>query len=143
MFLNHTQHSSHQNINLNLSFLFIQAPLREDLVQSESSDDASNQLDDAIVDTIPRKAEQPDLDPKPVARHPIHFSAAANARQRAVVDAFRHAWAAYKKYAWGQDSLRPLSRSSHKWFGLGLTIVDSLDTLWIMGLTDGNYSLQL
>ncbi|XP_026687894.1 endoplasmic reticulum mannosyl-oligosaccharide 1,2-alpha-mannosidase-like [Diaphorina citri] len=67
---------------------------------------------------------------------PIYFSKQTNARQRAVVDAFRHAWSAYKKYAWGQDMLKPLSKSAHKWFGLGLTIVDSLDTMWIMGLHD-------
>ena len=41
-----------------------------------------------------------------------------------------------RAYAWGEDELQPLSRSSHKWFGLGLTLVDSLDTLWMMGLTD-------
>ena len=30
----------------------------------------------------------------------------------------------------------PLSRSANTWFGLGLTLVDSLDTLLIMGMAD-------
>jgi len=29
---------------------------------------------------------------------------------------------------------RPISKSAQNWFGLGLTIVDSLDTMLIMGL---------
>jgi len=54
-----------------------------------------------------------------------------------VVAAFKHSWAGYKKYAWGHDNLKPISQYSHEWFGLGLTIVDSLDTMYIMGLDDG------
>ncbi|CAG5127693.1 unnamed protein product [Candidula unifasciata] len=57
-------------------------------------------------------------------------------RQKQVVAAFKHAWAAYKKYAWGHDELHPISKSSSEWFGTGLTLVDSLDTMVIMGLKD-------
>jgi hypothetical protein len=57
-------------------------------------------------------------------------------RQKAVVDAFRHAWRAYKMYAWGKDELMPITRKSNDWFNLGLTLVDSLDTMWLMGLTE-------
>lgn len=64
------------------------------------------------------------------------FRGPQNARQRAVVDAFKHAWKGYKKYAWGHDQLKPVSRSFSEWFGVGLTIVDSLDTMIIMGLDD-------
>ncbi|XP_029295365.1 mannosidase, alpha, class 1B, member 1b isoform X2 [Cottoperca gobio] len=52
----------------------------------------------------------------------------------AVKDAFRHAWKGYKDFAWGHDELRPLSKSYSEWFGLGLTLIDSLDTMWILGL---------
>ena len=48
-----------------------------------------------------------------------------------------HAWNAYKRYAWGHDELKPVSHGWQEWFGIGLTIVDSLDTMWIMGLKDG------
>lgn len=49
----------------------------------------------------------------------------------------RHAWKAYRTYAWGYDELLPLSKSPSPWFGLGLTIVDSIDTLYIMNMTEG------
>lgn len=55
----------------------------------------------------------------------------------AVREAFRHAWKGYKDFAWGHDELRPLSKSYSEWFGLGLTLIDSLDTMWIMGLKEG------
>lgn len=54
-----------------------------------------------------------------------------------MVDAFRHAWAGYRKFAWGHDELKPVSRSFSEWFGLGLTLIDSLDTMWILGLKKG------
>ena len=59
-----------------------------------------------------------------------------NPRQKAVVNAFRHAWKGYKAYAWGRDELRPLSRSYSTWFDVGLTMIDSLDTMWLMDLKD-------
>ncbi|ELK07409.1 Endoplasmic reticulum mannosyl-oligosaccharide 1,2-alpha-mannosidase [Pteropus alecto] len=62
------------------------------------------------------------------------WKAPPNSRQKAVVDAFRHAWLGYRKFAWGHDELKPVSRSFSEWFGLGLTLIDSLDTMWILGL---------
>lgn len=64
-----------------------------------------------------------------------------NERQQAVVDAFKHAWVGYKKYAWGHDHLRPISKTYQDWFGLGLTIVDSIDTMYILGLNEGEFRL--
>lgn len=60
-------------------------------------------------------------------------------RQQAVVKAFQHAWKGYKQFAWGHDHLKPISGGYSDWFGLGLTIVDSLDTMFIMGLEEGMY----
>uniref|UniRef100_A0AAQ6A4S7 alpha-1,2-Mannosidase n=1 Tax=Amphiprion ocellaris TaxID=80972 RepID=A0AAQ6A4S7_AMPOC len=57
-------------------------------------------------------------------------------RLEAVRDAFRHAWKGYKDHAWGHDELKPISKSFSEWFGLGLTLIDSLDTMWIMGLKE-------
>lgn len=50
---------------------------------------------------------------------------------------FLHAWNGYKRYAWGHDELRPLSKKPFDWYGQSLlmTPVDALDTLVIMGLT--------
>lgn len=49
----------------------------------------------------------------------------------------RHAWKAYRTYAWGFDEVQPLSKRPAPWFGLGLTIVDCIDTLYIMNMTEG------
>lgn len=65
------------------------------------------------------------------------FAGPTNDRQRAIVEAFRHAWTGYKKFAWGHDNLKPISEGYSEWFGLGLTIVDSIDTIYIMGLKEG------
>lgn len=55
-------------------------------------------------------------------------------RQQHIREAMRWSWKGYRAFAWGQDELLPHSHSSNRWFGLGLTLVDSLDTLHIMGL---------
>lgn len=57
-----------------------------------------------------------------------------NYRQKRVTEVFLHAWKGYRKFAWGHDELKPLSRSFSEWFGLGLTLIDALDTMWILGL---------
>ena len=51
---------------------------------------------------------------------------------------FLHAWTGYKKYAWGHDDLKPLSKTHHDWYAqpLLMTPVDALDTLIIMGFKD-------
>ncbi|XP_055523662.1 mannosyl-oligosaccharide alpha-1,2-mannosidase IA isoform X4 [Wyeomyia smithii] len=50
-----------------------------------------------------------------------------------------HAWDNYKLYAWGKNELKPLTKRGHSGsifgaFDLGATIVDGLDTLYLMGL---------
>ncbi len=56
-------------------------------------------------------------------------------RQKMVRNAFIHSWEGYKKYAWGHDELRPVSRTAEDPFnGWGASIVDALDTLLVMGL---------
>ena len=51
---------------------------------------------------------------------------------------FLHAWNGYKKYAWGHDDLKPLSKTHHDWYAqpLLMTPVDALDTMFVMGLKD-------
>lgn len=61
-------------------------------------------------------------------------------RQAAVKMTFERSWKAYKEHAWKQDELLPVSGGSKTTFGgWGATLVDSLDTLWIMGLEDEFY----
>ncbi|XP_049804172.1 mannosyl-oligosaccharide alpha-1,2-mannosidase IA-like [Schistocerca nitens] len=65
----------------------------------------------------------------------------ALARRLKIKEMMRHAWDNYVRYAWGKNELRPVSKRSHSnsVFGaasMGATIVDGLDTLYIMGLHD-------
>ncbi|QKX64228.1 uncharacterized protein TRUGW13939_11401 [Talaromyces rugulosus] len=58
-------------------------------------------------------------------------------RQAAVKEAFDHAWAGYKKYAWLKDEVSPISGGfTNSFAGWAATLVDTLDTLLIMGMTD-------
>ena len=59
-------------------------------------------------------------------------------RREKVKSMMKHAWDNYVTYAWGKNELRPVSKRGHSAsiFGsssMGATIVDSLDTLFIMG----------
>ena len=59
------------------------------------------------------------------------------ARLEAVKEAFLHSWEGYKKHAWLQDSVTPITGGfTNKWGKRGATLVDSLDTLLIMGLDE-------
>lgn len=53
----------------------------------------------------------------------------------------KHAWDNYVRYAWGKNELKPISKRGHSAsiFGnmpLGATILDGLDTLYIMGMKE-------
>ncbi|KAF4074283.1 hypothetical protein AMELA_G00237750 [Ameiurus melas] len=77
--------------------------------------------------------EDADIEKKEVLPE-VEDSSVAASRLEAVREAFQHAWKSYKDFAWGHDELKPISKSYTEWFGLGLTLVDSLDTMWILGL---------
>jgi hypothetical protein len=51
---------------------------------------------------------------------------------------FLHSWNAYKKYAWGHDGLKPLSKTYYDWYSapLYMSLVDALDTMILMGLKE-------
>uniref|UniRef100_A0A3P8N892 alpha-1,2-Mannosidase n=1 Tax=Astatotilapia calliptera TaxID=8154 RepID=A0A3P8N892_ASTCA len=57
-------------------------------------------------------------------------------RRAKIKEMMKHAWDSYKQYAWGSNELRPVSKHGHSsnLFGSikGATIVDALDTLYIM-----------
>ena len=58
-------------------------------------------------------------------------------RQDAVKQTFLRSWKGYKDHAWMKDEVQPLSGESVTTFaGWGATLVDTLDTLWIMDLKD-------
>ncbi|KAK3994820.1 glycoside hydrolase [Cladorrhinum sp. PSN332] len=61
-------------------------------------------------------------------------------RQTAVRDAMKRCWESYRKHAWMADELTPVTGGKRDVFGgWGATLVDSLDTLWIMGFKEEFY----
>lgn len=57
------------------------------------------------------------------------------ARRGAVRESFVHSWEGYKRHAWMADEVTPLTGQAKNPFGgWAATLVDALDTLWIMGL---------
>jgi len=58
-----------------------------------------------------------------------------------VKEMMRHSWSNYVKFAWSENELKPISKKGHSSsiFGdskLGATIVDAMDTLFIMNMTE-------
>jgi mannosidase alpha-like ER degradation enhancer 2 len=77
---------------------------------------------------------------------PVAYSQRPNRKRLAdeVRSEFLHAWNGYKKYAWGHDDLKPLSKTHHDWYAqpLLMTPVDALDTMILMGLKEEAASTQ-
>ncbi|KAH7383218.1 mannosyl-oligosaccharide 1,2-alpha-mannosidase IC [Pyrenochaeta sp. MPI-SDFR-AT-0127] len=68
---------------------------------------------------------------------PLYHEVVRRRRQAAVKSTFERSWKAYREQAWKQDELLPISGGSKTTFGgWGATLVDSLDTLWIMDMKD-------
>ena len=64
----------------------------------------------------------------------------ARSRRYHVKNAMKHAWENYENYAFGNDEIRPKSlETSDTWGGLGITLVDALDTLWLMDMKEEFY----
>lgn len=86
----------------------------------------------------------PTAAPEPIPQIQHNFSSESwfaqrkrTKRQAAVKEAFEHAWNGYKKHAWLHDEVSPLSGDHCDTFaGWAATLVDSLDSLIIMGMTD-------
>ncbi|XP_010721716.2 mannosyl-oligosaccharide 1,2-alpha-mannosidase IC [Meleagris gallopavo] len=76
----------------------------------------------------PVRGERPDQDPD------------TRARKMKIKEMMKFAWDNYKQYALGKNELRPLTKNGHigNMFGglRGATVVDALDTLYIMELEE-------
>lgn len=59
---------------------------------------------------------------------------------REVRDEFLHGWGGYQALAWGHDQVLPVSRGHQEFFveghPIGLTIIEALDTLYVMELDE-------
>lgn len=61
-------------------------------------------------------------------------------RRAAVKASFVRCWTSYRKLAWKADELKPVSGGNRNPFGgWAATLVDALDTLWIMDMHDEFY----
>ena len=61
-------------------------------------------------------------------------------RRDAVKAAMKRCWSSYRRLAWKSDELAPVSgKKLNPFGGWGATLVDSLDTLWIMDMKDEFY----
>lgn len=105
---------------------------QKDNTQEPQKNESLSLVNEHVIDAAIPKKTVVDME---VNERPI-FTGPKNARQYAVVESFKHAWKGYRENAWGHDNLKPVSGMAHEWFSLGLTIVDSLDTAYIMGLTE-------
>ncbi|HET9029599.1 MAG TPA: glycoside hydrolase family 47 protein [Candidatus Aquilonibacter sp.] len=72
------------------------------------------------------------------------FLLGATPTPKSVADAVRaeflHAWTGYKRFAWGADEVKPVSGTPSNFFvpshSFGLSIIEALDTLYVMELDD-------
>ncbi|KAH6611977.1 class I alpha-mannosidase [Boeremia exigua] len=100
-------------------------------------------LRNAIETYTPLPQGQPRALPRVQFKFPPETRAQRDRReiQRvAVRDEFKRSWDSYRAYAWAEDELKPITGAGLKSFGgWGATLVDSLDTLWIMGLKEEFY----
>lgn len=102
--------------------------------------------------TVPVHYPAKSIRPLPINKKPVQFPRvqaiqfpSETAEQRslredhrdAVKHVFQKCWKSYKAKAWMADELTPISGYSRNPFGgWAATLVDSLDTLWIMGMKD-------
>lgn len=86
----------------------------------------------------------PTVKPKAIPKIQTNFKpespearAITQKRLNAIKQVFQKSWNGYREFAWEHDELRPQSGSFKDPFaGWRATLVDALDTLWIMGLKE-------
>jgi mannosyl-oligosaccharide alpha-1,2-mannosidase len=95
----------------------------------------------AFQNTIESYTPLPKGDPRSLPSIQFKFPEESSAqkalrekRRVAVRNEFKRSWESYTKFAWTMDELLPIKGQGLETFGgWGATLVDSLDTLWIMG----------
>lgn len=84
--------------------------------------------DNIVSGTVCRKTPPPT--PAPPAPPPVSRDTA----QASVKAAMQHAWSGYATNCFGKDELHPVKGTCGNWLGAGLTIIDAMSTLHLMGL---------
>lgn len=114
----------------------------EGLVNQKNNEIGEEKILQAEVNLPSNEEKAPPVNHSPFHHFPFRVTIGPplkmghNERQEAVVNAFKHAWMGYTKYAWGSDELLPITKRGTNSYGMGMTIIDSLDTMWLMGLTE-------
>ncbi|KAL5112505.1 Endoplasmic reticulum mannosyl-oligosaccharide 12-alpha-mannosidase [Taenia crassiceps] len=70
--------------------------------------------------------------PPSIPQYPLNHASIINDLR----DAMHHSWKAYVEYAWGMDEVLVLTKVGKRWMDAGLTMIDSLDTLWMYNMKD-------
>ncbi|KAI0175616.1 glycoside hydrolase family 47 protein [Hypoxylon sp. FL1284] len=118
--------------------------------QEEYQNDAIAMDDDYFWRNVPTHYPVQDMKPLPTGKprklpkiqttfgkESENDAATRKERQQAVKKVFLRCWKSYEKKAMMSDELAPISGTTKDVFGgWGATLVDSLDTLWIMGLRE-------
>lgn len=90
-----------------------------------------------VSSLIPLPTGAPTIIPKIQHAFPPETAAEKKVREErraAVKESFLHSWFGYKKYAWLKDEVSPKTGYFKVTFGgWAATLIDSLDSLWIMG----------
>ncbi|PIO69155.1 glycosyl hydrolase family 47 [Teladorsagia circumcincta] len=114
---------------------------REHIVPRVRDLEARRLMQEKQAAELQRKAEEAGIVAPPIPKPEIAAGDDSEARRITVKQMTKFAWDSYRKYAWGANELRPVSKTGHSAsvFGMGdmgATIVDAIDTLWIMGLKE-------
>ena len=93
-----------------------------------------------VTSLIPLPTGKPKSIPVVQAKPPTEDAAQRTERlnrRDKVKESFTHSWEGYKKHAWLRDEVAPISGEWKDTFGgWAATLVDSLDSLWIMGMKE-------
>ena len=124
----------------NRSKLLLRDETRRKIQQNENRKEKDKELEPAKEPVVGEEVKEPS---KLVPDDSANSSKSVNnQRKEKIKEMTLLAWNGYKKYAWGKNELRPLSKRGHSAgiFGgsgdLGATIVDAMDTLHLMGFHD-------
>lgn len=103
--------------------------------QKQQETVANVEVDNELIVTVPPSFS----DHYPLISKGEDSDPVVRERRNKVLEMTKHAWNNYVRYAWGKNELKPISKRGHTGsvFGsasAGMTIVDGLDTLYIMGL---------
>lgn len=120
----------------------IQEELNDFLEKPDTGKSSSTQEDAPLMNPPSPESNLKDSSSSPVLSLLNGEDANSDVREKRdkVKEMMKHAWEYYKLYAWGKNELRPISKRPHTGsiFGtsdLGATIIDGLDTLYLMNLT--------